>query len=251
MALRWLLQHLPLPNEALYPLRTLAFALLLYGVTTLAHGSGFLAVFLAGILVGDTRAPYKREIERFASATGSLGEIVAFTVLGLSIPISEVFGHGRAWTGHRAGGAADPRRPPALRRAAARADPAAARASARSCSGRASRAPSRSCSAPTSWPRGCPAPSRIYAVVFVVVLVSVVVQGGLVPTFARLWQRADAGGRARAVGAGHALPRRARGAAPVRGGPRLGGRRRDDRATSRWRRTCGSAWSAAAAGWCR
>ena len=78
---------------------TVAFALLVYGVTTLAHGSGFLAVFLAGILVGDTRAPYKREIERFASAAGSLGEIVAFTVLGLSIPISEVFGDGRAWTG--------------------------------------------------------------------------------------------------------------------------------------------------------
>ncbi len=99
LALRWLLQHVPLPNEALYPLRTVAFALLLYGVTTLAHGSGFLAVFLAGIMVGDTRAPYKREIERFVSAIGSLGEIVAFTVLGLSIPISEVFGHGRAWTG--------------------------------------------------------------------------------------------------------------------------------------------------------
>ena len=56
-------------------------------------------MLLAGILVGDTRAPYKREIERFASAAGSLGEIVAFTVLGLSIPISEVFGDGRAWTG--------------------------------------------------------------------------------------------------------------------------------------------------------
>ena len=68
--LRWLLRHLPLPNEALYPLRTIAFALLIYGVTTLAHGSGFLAVLLAGILVGDTRAPYKREIEHFASGAG-------------------------------------------------------------------------------------------------------------------------------------------------------------------------------------
>ena len=96
--LRWLLRHLPLPNEALYPLRTIAFALLIYGVTTLAHGSGFLAVLLAGILVGDTRAPYKREIEHFASGLASLAEIVAFTILGLSIPLTTAIGHGRGWT---------------------------------------------------------------------------------------------------------------------------------------------------------
>ena len=39
-----------LPSEGLYPLRTLACALLLFGVATLAHGSGFLAVFVAGIV---------------------------------------------------------------------------------------------------------------------------------------------------------------------------------------------------------
>ncbi len=96
--LRWLLRHLPLPNDALYPLRTIAFALLIYGVTTLAHGSGFLAVLLAGIMVGDTRAPYKREIEHFASGLASLAEIVAFTILGLSIPLTTAIGHGRGWT---------------------------------------------------------------------------------------------------------------------------------------------------------
>ena len=47
--------------------------------------SGFLAVFVAGILLGDERAPYKREIERFHSALASLGEIVAFTMLGLTV----------------------------------------------------------------------------------------------------------------------------------------------------------------------
>ena len=43
----------PLPSEALYPLRTLAIAVVLYGAATVAHGSGFLAVFVAGILLGD------------------------------------------------------------------------------------------------------------------------------------------------------------------------------------------------------
>jgi potassium/hydrogen antiporter len=42
-------------------------------------------VFIAGILTGDARAPYKGEIERFHAALASLAEIVAFMVLGLTI----------------------------------------------------------------------------------------------------------------------------------------------------------------------
>ncbi|MCW2541465.1 MAG: cvrA [Frankiales bacterium] len=89
-ALLWFMRQVSLPNEALYPLRTLACALLLYGVATLAHGSGFLAVFIAGILVGDGRAPYKKEIRGFHAALASLSEIVAFVVLGLSVDLSEL-----------------------------------------------------------------------------------------------------------------------------------------------------------------
>ncbi|HYT27062.1 MAG TPA: cation:proton antiporter, partial [Actinomycetota bacterium] len=73
------------PSEALYPLRVLAGALVVYGAATIAHGSGFLAVFVAGILAGDARAPYKGEIERFHAALASLAEIVAFIVLGLTV----------------------------------------------------------------------------------------------------------------------------------------------------------------------
>jgi potassium/hydrogen antiporter len=85
----WLLvgfmRRVPLPSEGLYPLRVLAGALVIYGAATVAHGSGFLAVFIAGILAGDARAPYKGEIERFHAALASLAEIVAFLVLGLTI----------------------------------------------------------------------------------------------------------------------------------------------------------------------
>jgi cell volume regulation protein A len=89
MAGGWLLvasmQRLPLPSEGLYPLRVLAGALVIYGAATVANGSGFLAVFVAGILAGDARAPYKGEIERFHAALASLAEIVAFLVLGLTV----------------------------------------------------------------------------------------------------------------------------------------------------------------------
>ena len=60
---------------------------MLFGVATLAHGSGFLAVFVAGIVIGDEGAPYKREVERFHSALASLAEIVAFVVLGLTVDL--------------------------------------------------------------------------------------------------------------------------------------------------------------------
>jgi cell volume regulation protein A len=81
------IRRVPLPSEGLYPLRTLACAFLLYGAGTLAHGSGFLAVFVAGILIGDRDAPHKRQITRFHSALASLGEIVAFVILGLTVDL--------------------------------------------------------------------------------------------------------------------------------------------------------------------
>jgi cell volume regulation protein A len=89
-ALLWTMRHVPLPGQGLYPLRTLAGALAIFGVAALAHGSGFLAVFIAGILVGEARAPYKLEIEHFHSALASMGEILAFVVLGLTVHLAEL-----------------------------------------------------------------------------------------------------------------------------------------------------------------
>ncbi|MEO9200489.1 MAG: cation:proton antiporter, partial [Antricoccus sp.] len=82
------MRRVPLPSEALYPIRTLLCVPILYGATTLAQGSGFLAVFVAGIIIGDARAPYKLEIERFHSAVASLAEIAAFVVLGLTVNLN-------------------------------------------------------------------------------------------------------------------------------------------------------------------
>jgi cell volume regulation protein A len=93
------LMRLALPSEGLYPLRTLASAGVLYGVATVAHGSGFLAVFLAGVLVGDTRAPYKREVEGFHGALANLAEPVAFVVLGLTVRLRELSADDAVWPG--------------------------------------------------------------------------------------------------------------------------------------------------------
>lgn len=95
-ALLVFMRRVALPSEGLYPLRTLASALMLYGIATLAHGSGFLAVFVAGIVIGDARAPYKPEIKRFHAALAGLAEILAFTVLGLTVDLG-VLAHPDVW----------------------------------------------------------------------------------------------------------------------------------------------------------
>jgi potassium/hydrogen antiporter len=90
------MRRIPLPSAGLYTLRVLAGALAIYGLATVAHGSGFLAVFIAGILIGDEHAPYKGEIAHFHSALASLAEIVAFALLGLTIRLYAL-PQGNAW----------------------------------------------------------------------------------------------------------------------------------------------------------
>jgi cell volume regulation protein A len=54
-------------------------------VAAVAHGSGFLAVFVAGILIGDAEYPHRSDVERFHTSLASLAELVAFVALGLSV----------------------------------------------------------------------------------------------------------------------------------------------------------------------
>jgi potassium/hydrogen antiporter len=94
----WLLlrfvRGVALPSESLYPIRTLASAGVVYGLASVAHGSGFLAVFVAGLLVGDARMPHKRPVTHFHTSLASLGEIVVFTTLGLTIELGKL---GHVW----------------------------------------------------------------------------------------------------------------------------------------------------------
>jgi cell volume regulation protein A len=85
-----LVRRMRLPSPALYPLWMLAAAGLVYGTATLVHGSGFLAVFVAGILLGDRPLPHRQEVDGFLSSLGSLAEIAMFVALGLTIDLTEL-----------------------------------------------------------------------------------------------------------------------------------------------------------------
>jgi potassium/hydrogen antiporter len=90
----FLMRQVRLPSESLYPLRTLAAAGLIYGLASVAHGSGFLAVFIAGLALGDLDTPYKRQIIRFHTSLASLAEIVVFVGLGLTVDVTEALDEG-------------------------------------------------------------------------------------------------------------------------------------------------------------
>ena len=82
---RELLRRFPLPTGGLYPALTLAMALLAYGVTTLLHGSGFLAVYLAGMILGNAPLPYHAGLLRVHDALAWLAQIGMFLILGLLV----------------------------------------------------------------------------------------------------------------------------------------------------------------------
>jgi cell volume regulation protein A len=85
-----LVQHTPLPARGQYPVLVLSGAGLLYAATALAGGSGFLAVFVAGLLLADATVPYRADVERFVAGLANLSEVAVFLALGLTIHVSGI-----------------------------------------------------------------------------------------------------------------------------------------------------------------
>lgn len=82
---RWVLLRVRLSTAALLPSLTLAIALLAYGVSALLWGSGFLAVYVAGIVIGNGAIPHRMNLERFHESFAWLAQVAMFLVLGLLV----------------------------------------------------------------------------------------------------------------------------------------------------------------------
>lgn len=74
-----------LQQEGLYVVFTLALTLLTYAAVTLVGGNGFLAVYVAGIIVGNRNLVHKRSILRFHDGVAWLMQIAMFLTLGLLV----------------------------------------------------------------------------------------------------------------------------------------------------------------------
>ncbi|WP_460587984.1 potassium/proton antiporter [Haliea atlantica] len=84
-----LLRRLPL-SGSLYPLLALAGGLSVFGLTNLWGGSGFLAIYLVGYLVGNASLPNARDIRRFHDGIAWLAQIGMFLMLGLLVTPSHL-----------------------------------------------------------------------------------------------------------------------------------------------------------------
>jgi cell volume regulation protein A len=74
-----------LDYEGLYPVFTLALVALVYSITTLLAGNGFLAVYLAGLVMGNQKFIHQRSLFRFHDGIAWLMQIIMFLTLGLQV----------------------------------------------------------------------------------------------------------------------------------------------------------------------
>jgi len=81
----YLVNRLKLGYEGLYPVLTLALALLTYSVSNVLGGNGFLAVYLAGIIAGNSNFIHKRSLLQFHDGLAWLMQIAMFLTLGLLV----------------------------------------------------------------------------------------------------------------------------------------------------------------------
>jgi cell volume regulation protein A len=82
---QWAIIRIHLPAAGLYPAFTLALACLSFGVTTLLHGSGFLAVYVSGVVLGSGTLPHAVGVRRVHDALGWLSQVLMFLLLGLLV----------------------------------------------------------------------------------------------------------------------------------------------------------------------
>jgi cell volume regulation protein A len=82
--------HLKLTYEGIYPIFSLAFAALIYSTTAALGGSGFLAVYVAGLVAGNSEFIQKRSLLRFFDGLAWLSQIGMFLTLGLFVFPSQI-----------------------------------------------------------------------------------------------------------------------------------------------------------------
>jgi cell volume regulation protein A len=80
-----LLNRLKFSYEGLYPVFALASASFVYGLTALVGGSGFMAVYVAGLVVGNSTIVQKKSLFRFFDGLAWLSQIGMFLTLGLLV----------------------------------------------------------------------------------------------------------------------------------------------------------------------
>lgn len=81
----YIINHIDIDNESLYPILLLTTAFFTFSVTTLCKGNGYLAVYIAGLVVGNAKIVHKKSMRTFFDGFTWLWQIVMFLTLGLLV----------------------------------------------------------------------------------------------------------------------------------------------------------------------
>lgn len=79
------LNRLNIDNQSLYPILLLAFIFFIFSITDLLKGNGYLAVYIAGIIVSNNKIANRKEIYTFMDGLAWLFQIIMFLCLGLLV----------------------------------------------------------------------------------------------------------------------------------------------------------------------
>ena len=86
----WLLRRIALPSSGLYPLAVVSLALLAYGTSASVHASGFAAIYVAALVLGNNDLPHRTATRSFAEGVAWLAQIGLFVMLGLLLTPSDI-----------------------------------------------------------------------------------------------------------------------------------------------------------------
>jgi cell volume regulation protein A len=79
----WVMRRAALPSSGLYPLAVLSLCFLAYGAAAAAHASGFAAVYVAALVLGNSDLPHRAATRSFGEGLAWLAQIGLFVMLGL------------------------------------------------------------------------------------------------------------------------------------------------------------------------
>ncbi|SFJ26642.1 cell volume regulation protein A [Halobacillus dabanensis] len=85
------INRIKLDSSALYPIFSVAFALATYSLTAFMGGSGFLGVYVAALVIGNSELTYRYSIFQFNEGFAWMAQILMFVILGLYVFPSELF----------------------------------------------------------------------------------------------------------------------------------------------------------------
>lgn len=86
----WLINKINLSNSSMYPILLLSLIFITFIITDMLKGNGYLAVYIAGVVVGNARLPFRKETDTFMNGLTWLVQIVMFLTLGLLVNPKEM-----------------------------------------------------------------------------------------------------------------------------------------------------------------